>query len=352
MQVKKSFMKNVITGAAFLGSGGGGSIQAGKALLKECRGKSFTLIHKKEMDDSMLICSLADFGSISSFESGQKAALLSAFSAMKEIAESKYGKKISAIFPIETGGEFDSSVLVSSYTGIPLLDVDSAARAVPALNLLSLARSDSTDICASNEKSELIILKNCSVERAESLLGLISSDKNFASSSSISLYLSPYKKIKNQLIAGSYTRSAKYGKEIRKVKKEKRKVIIKKLKALNAHLLAEGQVIDIQSSISNSLDTMKISISGTDKNLYTILAVNENMILYSSNSNHPIMLAPHSIAYLKNDASPMTNSEIQLKDNILLFAIPAHKKLLKIQNNYSMFLQSMGYFGKKTFTFK
>lgn len=143
--LKEQDLVNVIYGATVLGAGGGGSATGGMDLLNKykemnpCKPIELTLLDPKEMDDDAYAAITAGMGS-------PKALLgkdftpyaVNSFEALVDMA-AKMGRKLKYCCAVEMGG-FNTFVpmLISLLKGIPFIDADGAARAVPALDTLLL----------------------------------------------------------------------------------------------------------------------------------------------------------------------------------------------------------------------
>jgi DUF917 family protein len=135
--IREQELRDVITGAAFLGSGGGGSPKDGLRLLDELGSLNkaeVTLISYREMEDDDSAVMVAEFGSPKAFmEAKSFPETVKSFALMQEVA-AQSGKKITHLMAGELGG-FNTMVplYVAALEGIPFVDADANGRAVPEL---------------------------------------------------------------------------------------------------------------------------------------------------------------------------------------------------------------------------
>ena len=135
--IREQELRDVITGAAFLGSGGGGSPKDGLRLLDELSSLNkaeVTLISYKEMEDDDSAVMVAEFGSPKAFmEAKSFPETVKSFTLMQEVA-AQSGKKITHLMAGELGG-FNTMVplYVAALEGVPFVDADANGRAVPEL---------------------------------------------------------------------------------------------------------------------------------------------------------------------------------------------------------------------------
>jgi len=136
--ISEQELNDIIIGAAFMGSGGGGSPKDGLRLLDELKSLNkakVTLINYKEMLDDECAVMVAEFGSPKAFmEAKSFPETVTAFELMQEVA-AQSGKKITHLMAGELGG-FNTMVplYVAALKGVPFVDADGDGRAVPELS--------------------------------------------------------------------------------------------------------------------------------------------------------------------------------------------------------------------------
>lgn len=135
--LKEQELRDIITGAAFLGSGGGGSPKDGLRLLDELislNKAEVTLISCKEMKDNEWAVMVAEFGSPKAFMQAESfPETVKSFSLMQEVA-AQSGQRVTHLMAGELGG-FNTMVplYVAALEGVPFVDADAQGRAVPEL---------------------------------------------------------------------------------------------------------------------------------------------------------------------------------------------------------------------------
>ena len=132
MRIDRQALQDLATGAAFLGSGGGGdpyySRLVGEAEI--ARRGDFTLIPLDALDDDALVAPCGWIGaptvSAEKLPNGQEALL-----GLREL-ERLYGRSIDAVMAIEIGGGNGlAPLLAAAELGIPVVDADGMGRAFP-----------------------------------------------------------------------------------------------------------------------------------------------------------------------------------------------------------------------------
>lgn len=359
---KKDFL-DIIEGAAFLGSGGGGSIEAGKNLLDI----SLMLSEKDEfpfienidvLESDTIVAVIADFGSIQSSEEQQYLAIQTAYRKINELSVNMFHKEIGALLPIETGSENTIvPFVISAFFNIPVLNADGAGRAVPLIQLTSYTGFEVpiSPVVITNDKYETIVIDSKEPEHVEDILRKLSEWTGFNNSGSIALYLSEFKNIKNSCIKNTITNSKYIGSYFRSIRENDFDLYKKSfqiLEDLNFYYFGSGTVIDIKNSLVGSLDTGLVKIKIENQSEYfTIYTQNENLILFSSSKLEPLIVAPDSICYLREDFLPITNSEIKIGNKIHIVGVQSNPKL---RSNYTIncfqkLLETIGYAGNIPF---
>ena len=136
-------LMNILYGAAILGTGGGGSLDEGIAMIDEAlqAGKEFKLADFAEMDPDAVIGTPYACGAISPLTEEE----VKKYARLKETDESFYilcmkqleqflGKEVSAVISTELGGGNTATAFyVGAMTGRCIMDGDPAGRSVPAL---------------------------------------------------------------------------------------------------------------------------------------------------------------------------------------------------------------------------
>ena len=136
-------LMNILYGAAILGTGGGGSLDEGIAMIDEAlqAGKEFKLADFAEMDPDAVIGTPYASGAISPLTEEE----VKKYARLKETDESFYilcmkqleqflGKEVSAVISTELGGGNTATAFyVGAMTGRCIMDGDPAGRSVPAL---------------------------------------------------------------------------------------------------------------------------------------------------------------------------------------------------------------------------
>lgn len=134
MNLRLEDLPDLVRGAAFLGTGGGGDPYVGRLMVERCLrgGKTITIIGLQDVPDDALIVPTAMMGAptvlVEKVPRGDEAV-----QALKAL-EDALGQPAFATMPIECGG-INSTIplVVAAELGIPVVDADGMGRAFPEL---------------------------------------------------------------------------------------------------------------------------------------------------------------------------------------------------------------------------
>ena len=132
-------LQQVIDGAAFLGSGGGGSIAVAKELrrvileLTDKRGVMVTPVDAVGAKETAAVA--ADVGASNTYVPKQEIATINAFNKLADLHFGITGD-FDYVLPGEVGAENSlAPIAVAAKLGIPVIDADGSQRAIPTLGL-------------------------------------------------------------------------------------------------------------------------------------------------------------------------------------------------------------------------
>jgi DUF917 family protein len=157
-------LRDIITGAAFMGAGGGGSPKDGLKLLEELvslERSRVTVISPEEMGQDELAVMVAEIGAPRVFsEVDSFPETVTAFTVMQEAAAGA-GKSIKYLMAGELGG-FNTMVplYVAALKGVPFVDADGNGRAVPEMgaDLYAAAEVPHSPITMASSSGDSVII--------------------------------------------------------------------------------------------------------------------------------------------------------------------------------------------------
>src|SRR5579875_524487 len=139
-EVTEDALEAIATGAAILGSGGGGNPYIGRLRVRELlrSGASIRAVKPSELADDALVVVCGAMGSpVVNFEklpSGDEE--VAALRAVEDVV----GRPVDAVAPFEMGGGNSMAAMaVAGRIGVPVVDGDGMGRAFPELHMTSYA---------------------------------------------------------------------------------------------------------------------------------------------------------------------------------------------------------------------
>ena len=158
MKLGKIELEHLLAGAAFLGSGGGGSIKAGQMFIDRIVKEGGVYITTKPPTGDG--CVMADIGANAAIEAGQVDALIRCFTVMDDYWHAVNSTHLTCLYPIETGPENTLAPMVlGAIKGLPVFDGDGGGRTVPEVQLCSYASAgiNVAPLAMANEGKDAII---------------------------------------------------------------------------------------------------------------------------------------------------------------------------------------------------
>ena len=407
-------LQKIAYGACFLGSGGGGGIKTSFNYIdKYCKGginKNLVITDLNKAQGSGIV--VAYMGAPQKV--GDVECPDAICKGIERFMEEMNGKDqnfkgIDYIIPIEIGAvSMVTACLTAHKLGKPVLDVDGAGRAVPTLDLITYttnahASVNPTFLCSENENkdpnkdplyrqikleifgdkkpdSDIPFDKDSdAASKMESLTRPVLNMPEFDQKAGLVMWYFPDVTVlrePNACVPGTLTFCQELGGAIQPEKEKKGAFPdIKKLfseKLFSEKLSSDKSIYtDIKEFCHGTLDSATtltaggfdagvITIKGDSGHLYKIIFQNESLILWDSNSDKPLVMAPDLISYLIEDDEGQyvfSNGDIMDGDalkkdlhekEIFVYGIAAPKVFFtpEMQSNIMRVLNALGYYGK------
>lgn len=170
--IDSAMINDIATGAAFLGTGGGGDPYIGALLCRQAldRFGPVELVSLSELDDEDAVFTTAGLGAPTvSIE--KLMSLVDADCAVRSL-ERRVGRQATAIMAVEIGGENATEpIAYAAMRGLKLVDADGMGRAFPSLQMttFSVAGIAGTPLVLADEHGNTVLIEAKSNEVAEKL---------------------------------------------------------------------------------------------------------------------------------------------------------------------------------------
>ena len=332
-ELKKQDMIDVLYGCAVLGTGGGGPLEEGLALMEKHFEKDETLklIKLDELPDDAYVVTPYGCGAPSAGGKNPKfAGLALAEEASSVLAvqalEAVLGQKIYAVGSTELGGSNTAEALHAALElGVPLLDGDPAGRSVPELQHSTYYIKDVPiyPMGVATKFGEKIVIQNVQNDlRAEDIVRAIA----VASDNLVGVadHANVGKVIKESLIPDMITYAQEIGVILREANEQGRDAARAVADGKNGKVLFEGVVTDFPWETRDGFNYGEIHLRGEGGfagETYKIWLKNENIMSYRNGEID--VMAPDLICMIGEDGNPLTTPNFDLGQRMTVIALPA-----------------------------
>lgn len=311
----------IATGAAVLASGGGGSYNDACTILQELADQGWSgTVGVQGYDGATPACVLAIMGSPDAADGLTLAAIQNSIANTVQVLEAATGTPLGAFIPVEIGPINSLVPLIGaamSQRAVWVVDGDGAGRAVPELPQTTFIGTAALAPCPAALASdasvpaniESAVLGASTAERVETLAGGVVS--GFGGYSGIAMWPSNASNgfaLSGSYIPGTLGQARALGLQmLQAVNPLSTNAVASAIAAITGRA-ASAVVTNFfitsvtQSTSSASLDSGIIRLDNTpdpsqSTQTHTLYNLNENLIMYSSSSTVPDIIAPDSICY-------------------------------------------------------
>ncbi|MBA3536276.1 MAG: DUF917 domain-containing protein [Tatlockia sp.] len=335
----------LLLGLAFMGTGGGGTIDMGKKLLMDAlqSGKKIELVQLNELPDNALTICAYMMGSSSPMTEEKRQKMKSygltdikinnMQAAAVQLMEKFTDLKVDAIMPLELGAAATSGAISSAaWLGLPVIDADYMGRALPEISqTLPVIHGEKMLPLASVDRyqNEAIINHSSSYQMGERL------GKSVASASfdlaGQAAFLLSVNKVKKVSLMNTISSAFKLGKIIQKSIESKEDVISAILSHFNgkSKVLFKGNISKIDSYEQDGYFYGENHIKGNGEytgNYYKIWFKNENILGWFNDKVD--ITSPDLIVIMDAKLGlPLLNGRILPNQEVLVIGIEAHNSL-------------------------
>ncbi|MDK2799956.1 MAG: uncharacterized protein PWQ70_1575 [Clostridiales bacterium] len=335
----KQDMYDILYGCTILGTGGGGKLEKGLALIDKAfnEGKKITLLDLHELPDDALVACPYYCGSISPTTPEQEEKYkglpkideepaLRAFKVLEEYT----GKKFYGAITTELGGSNSAvAFYVAAMLGIYIVDGDPAGRSVPELqhSTFYINEISITPMAVVNEFGDAVIVKNVVNDfRAEAVVRAIAVvSKNQVG---VTDHLATGSELRNGVIPGAVTYALKIGRAYREAKEKNLDVAEEIASAGKGYVVFKGLVDDLKWEDRDGFTIGETIIKGERKfagSSYKIWFKNENIISWKDGVVD--ITVPDLICLIADETmEPVTNPDFKPGLRVSVIGLPAPKE--------------------------
>lgn len=353
-------LEDILNGATFLGSGGGGPYAGGKALLEDILKNTpgVPVIDAGDVPVSAMLAMVAGIGSPDAATHSSDPfthAPKHAFQLLEQTINTTFDYVIAAEV-----GAMNSMIpmLLATQLNLPMIDADSAGRAIPELTMSTFAANVSIDpfVIANENDAKTpdisVVVHARTAADVEPLARGIIGAESFGEMGAFSTWAMNGAAMQQYSIAGTLALSRRIGCAIREAKATGNSPVMAVLDVLGprAYLLYQGQIVKAEEQTTGGFDLGRVVMQGSDGSQAWIYNQNENLIAWQTDRILPLAMGPDSICYMTVDGQPFSNADIDdtlRAQQVVLIGLRADEKM-RAQNIVGQFLEvfrTMGYAG-------
>ena len=292
---------DALTGASYLGTGGGGSLAEARAMIADGldEGLSFSMLPVSALPDDARVACPYGLGSIAPGSEVENPAVPFPVQDAFELLQEHVGQRFAAVILGEIGpGSLADGLLVAARLGMPALDADTVGRAVPEINQHSVKVSGTplTPVACVTQQGDRIILRDVlDPKRPEAVLRSIA-----ATSGVVGVVDSPITgrqaKRPGVLVQDSLTLAMRIGRAVREAKASGADPIEAARVAGDGYLLFRGEVAQTDWRDDGGFLEGTLDITGTgDFRGQTFQTLYKNEHLLARRNAEVIATAPDLI---------------------------------------------------------
>ncbi len=328
----KQALEDILAGATFLGSGGGGPRVVGQMIIDSLvkAGTLPTLVALDDLDDDAWGAMSAFAGSPddASSDTFDWSPATKAFQDLQAWAKSAGKPALSFVLPIELGGGnsfIPLAVAASLSPPAPVVDTSGARRAVPSLAETTFAEANvpiSPMVLASPTDQMSVTVSNATV--ADNVLrAVVGGQQGFGNEAGVAAWAMTGATAKKSSIGGATTYAQGLGAAIRTAPAGDK--VGAALGYTSGFLLCQGTIATVNAETSGGFDHTTVEIKADDGTVVRVFSQNENLIAYSSAHPTPLCLAPDLICYMTPAGVCFSNADAELVPGteVALIGIPA-----------------------------
>ncbi len=323
-------LEDLATGAAVLGTGGGGNPYVGKLLAQRAIREygPVTLVGVDEVADDALIVPTAMMGaptvSVEKLPRGDE--LVRAFKTLEE----HLGRSITHTVSIEAGGMNSTTPLtVASQLGIPLVDADLMGRAFPELQMVTptLFGISATPMVIADEKGNTVLLTTIDNRWTERLARSITID--MGATAMIALYVLTGSELKKSAVPGTIGLAQELGRTIRRSRSAHGDPVTEITERLSGYRIFEGKIVDVQRRTEAGFARGEARLIGLaeDADASLVLRFQNEYLAAVRDDGEVVCSVPDLIIVLGSETgAPITTDELRYGFRVTVIAAPCDAK--------------------------
>lgn len=330
-------LRSIVVGATILGAGGGGPRSLGETFATDIaermdrHGTGVLLVEPGELDPQARCAVPAGAGSPTAAAGGFP---LGAVTMAFEQLACTTGGAFDAVLPGEVGAgnsliplSVALDLTISSGRDIPVIDASGAARAMPALQMSTLAAAGlplSPVVLANTATSVEFTTEPAAV--ADATMRAVIGGGAFAEDAGVALWPMCVEDVAGACISGTLSLALRLGAAVRSaVAASSDPVGAAVAEIPGAQVLLTAAVTEVALSTGGGFDRSVVTFDGAAGRA-VVVGQNENLLTWVDDDPAPAVTAPDLLCYLGTDGQPFSNADLgpvqQAHTEIALIAAP------------------------------
>ncbi len=341
-------LADILTGAAFLGSGGGGPLWLGSRMIQQLEGATIQLADPATdvpNDAAIAVTSFAGIPDVLKPQQIDYGAVTN--DALVEL-ERTSGSTFSFLLPLETGaGNTFVPMTAAALRKIPVIDADGARRAIPSPLTTTYASVPLSDIALASSATEALSLdsQNPAV-LFQALVPVLLGTDAFKLGAAMALWNMTGAQMKPAIVPGSITYALNLGVAIRHAIESHHDPVQAAVEYVGGTLFFVGQIKS--ATVGLTSPGKVVLISGTEEVI--IYNQPDNLLAWNAQQAQPLVMAPDLICFMTPQGQPLSTSDLDTlppNQEIAVIGAPAVSQLVQppLLNGFMMVLSSLGYGG-------
>lgn len=304
--LKKENLLDIVTGATFLGAGGGGSPEDGIKLVDKIfdATTSLELVSTDEVPDNAYAAMIAGIGAPKVLkERGFDVEAVYAYEALERIY-ALIGIKLSYLMPGEIGGfNTITPMYVAAHKKLPIVDCDGNGRAVPELgtSLYPLYEIPASPLVLADKEGNIVVGYPRDPLDAHACEKIA---RSFAVASGMCAAFGTWvvngRKMRESLVLNSVSKCERIGRAIKEAVRKGEDPVREAVDAAGGYELIRGTISEISTKTVGGFDFGRTTIGGAGPYVGKKLAIdfkNENMIAWKE-VDEPVTMVPDLICLM------------------------------------------------------
>ncbi|ACP35121.1 protein of unknown function DUF917 [Sulfolobus islandicus L.S.2.15] len=323
--IQERDLQNLVTGASFLGTGGGGDPYIGGLMLK----RELELVKKIEVITGVKYSNSKSFV-LGSAMMGAPIVMIEKIPSSSEAKKalevySKFsGNEVEYITPLEMGGVNSTIPLITSAkTGIPVIDGDGMGRAFPELQMTTFYfyGVQPSPIVIFDERGNVSIVQGIDGYWSEKIARVIT--VRYGGSAYIALYGTSLSTYSNTAVLGTLSLALEIGELLNQMRLDD------VLDLLKAMIVFKGKVVDVQRRVEKGFSKGNVIIDGLENISEQTMKIDfQNEFLVARINNNIVTTVPDLITVLDLfTLKPITTDRIKYGQKVMVIGIPSSVRL-------------------------